>query len=188
MALQAGRLFACGAGGRRRVNLIGDLLDGDQLVEKQAGTAGLVLARAGVEAVGVVVLPFGRHVSDAAPGAVVIGHHQPVRRDERGRAAAAVAQRGEPHVLEPLGRGAEVVALAQVVERRVIERPHLAQPGRFDGLHAAEQGRRLGFRRSRGGRFGFRRGRGRHLGGPGRGAGPQRQEGQGVHRHVPASR
>ena len=66
-----------------------------------------------------------RHLGDELSGAVMVGKHQPVRRNER-RGTARNPQRPQPGLLEPLGVGFQAVRLRQVLDRRSLERPHLA--------------------------------------------------------------
>src|SRR5690606_19608320 len=149
------------ARGHCRPDALRDILDLDELVEEQAGTDELVRSRGRVEALGQVVPLRGGDRLDAVAGAVVVGRDQPVRRDEGGGADLAVADGGEPHLLEPGRGGIEAVALAPVLERRVLERPHGAQlaAGERDAVRDAAGGRgRL--ERFRGGGDGLPRGRG----------------------------
>src|SRR5690606_29963380 len=66
------------------------------------------------------------------------------RRDERGGADLAVADGGEADLLEPFGRRVEAVALAPVVQRRVLERPHAAElaAGERHAVRDTARGRR----------------------------------------------
>ena len=106
------------------VDACGDVGDLDQLVELDLGTAHLVLQRRRVEAVLDEVLLLRREVLDAAMGAVMVGHHQALRRDEARRAAAREPDRGEPRLLEPLGIGSEAVLLRYLGGWEVVVGPH----------------------------------------------------------------
>src|SRR2546427_6922945 len=57
--------------------------------------------------------------------AVVVRQDEPVRGDERGRAVGREAERAEPGARQPGRVGPEGVGLLEVVERRVVEGPHL---------------------------------------------------------------
>ena len=100
---------------------VGDLY---QLVHLHPGH-GLVLAGLGEEAVAVaVLLGQARKVLDAAARAMVIGHHQALRRDDGGRAAAGDPHRRQAHVVEPsLGRRVTVL-LRDLGRGEVVEGPH----------------------------------------------------------------
>src|SRR5690606_9067052 len=93
----------------------------------EAGQLDLVLKALREPAVAQEVLALGRHPGDVAARAVVVGHDQPARTDERRRAALAEAQRGEADLLQPLGGRLEVVGLLEPRERHVLEGPHAAE-------------------------------------------------------------
>ena len=159
----------------RRRDLGRHVAQAHQLIHVQVRHAPLVLRPLGVEAVREEVLPRSRHRARALARAVVIRHHEPGARDERGRAVGEPQGR-DPDPLEPLGRRRERVLLAEVVERWVLERPHLAGV-EAPRLHRGVDGRRG--RRRRGG-AGRRRGGGGG-GRSGRGGGSAGRAGSGQH-------
>ena len=122
-----------------REDALADVAHRVELPDAPPGDAQLLLQRAGDVAVRAQVPARVLHRAQVVAHHVVVREDQPARRDE-GRAPPSVPQRGQLHPLEPLGARLEVVGLPQVVEREVLERPHL--PG----------GRRLGRRRGLAGR------------------------------------
>ena len=68
----------------------------------------------------------------------MIGGQQPVGRDER-RRASGNPDRRKPGALEPRLIGVETVCLAEILGRRVLERPHLAVV-ELAGLDRVEEG------------------------------------------------
>ena len=128
---------------------VGDLL---QLVGRHPLADALVFPPRRVEAVAQQVLTGLRGGLHAGAGAVVVRHDEAVGRHER-RRAAGNAEGAEPDVIEPLRRGLEPVALAPVVERRLVEGPHL--PGlepRILGLGLCRRrGQRAGQQQREGG-------------------------------------
>ena len=74
---------------------------------------------------------------------MVIRHHQSVRRDERGRAIRQ-PQGTESSAHEPSGVRCKIVRLGEILERRILERPHLAvvEASRSDGVQVDAQGHR----------------------------------------------
>ena len=133
---------------QRGIDFIGHVADFDELVGVVVFGAALFFERAGVEAVVEQVFAGSADGHDGFPTAVVVRHHQPVGRDERGRAARN-AQRAQPGFPEPGRVGPEAVGLGEVVDGRIVERPHLAVV-EAPGPHRVERGdhprrkRRLG--------------------------------------------
>src|SRR5262249_46957199 len=114
----------------RPLELHGDVLDADQLMDLDAGAAALVGVGGGDEAVVQVVALGGGLLLDAVAGAVVVGEEQPARRDEGAGAAVAQTHRGALHALAPGVGGGEAVLGLETLARQVGERPHP-----FIGVH-----------------------------------------------------
>ena len=71
----------------------------------------------------IVVLGAGQLLQGVGAD-VVVGHHQPVGRDERAGAAAVEAHGRLLHVLEPGFGRIEVVFFLEQLARRMVEQPH----------------------------------------------------------------
>ncbi len=141
--LAGGGPLGVGLGGLERgVDLVRHVFDGDELVGIVAGDGPFLRERGGDEAVVQQVLAGPTHLRDPPTHAVVVGDHQPVGGDERGRAAGD-AEGAHPRPLEPGVVRVEIVRLGQVVERGILERPHLAVVVR-PGLRRVGVGHRLG--------------------------------------------
>ncbi len=54
----------------------------------------------------------------------MIGQQQAVGADERTRPAVVKPHAGKPEMIEPLLRGVKVVFIRQLLERRIVKRPH----------------------------------------------------------------
>jgi GGDEF domain-containing protein/CheY-like chemotaxis protein len=97
----------------------------DELARASARDRQLVFQRAGDVAVQPQVLALVLHAREIAAHDVVVRQDETVGRDERGR-AAAVSQSGQLRLLQPLRRDLDAVDLLDVLERRLLEQPHLA--------------------------------------------------------------
>ena len=106
------------------LHLARDVLHRGEDVDLVARAGGLPVPRGGVEAVLHVVVLGARDVLDAAEAHVVVRDHEAVGRDEGARAAVHEAHRGEADPVEPLLRGLEAVPLLELLQRRVVVRPH----------------------------------------------------------------
>src|SRR5690606_16435777 len=73
----------------------GHVVDRNELIEVEAGAERFVLAARRVETLLHVIRPARRLCLDTFARAVMVRHHQPVRRDERARAARADARPDE---------------------------------------------------------------------------------------------
>ena len=109
--LQRRGVLRAGEALRRAEHAGGDVGDRDELVHLELRAPALGRRGRGVEPVLEVVALRGRELLDAAAGAVVVRHHQTLRRDEARRAPVREPDRGEAEVLEELGRGREAVGL-----------------------------------------------------------------------------
>ena len=137
---------------RRAVDCAADVRDRKQLLDEEPGNASLLGLGRGVEPGRVEVLSGSHHRPRVLARAVVVREDEPARRDERRRAVGGEAQRTEPRADEPGRIGPKAVGFPEVVERRVVERPHLpcVEP---TGLHPRGIERRhsgAGSRRRRG--------------------------------------
>jgi hypothetical protein len=116
-----GRVRARGARGH---DAFGHVLDRPQDVQLEVGTGQLLGSVVGVEAgLEQVALGAAQLLEDVGAD-VVVGHHQPVARNERARAAGGETHGRLLHVLEPLGARLESVARLELLEWRVVEQPH----------------------------------------------------------------
>ena len=114
------------------VHPVGDVADAHEDVQLQVGRLDFLLALEGEEAFLVVVLRGGGDLLERVGGDVVIGHHQPVGRDEGSRAPAVEpdGRRADPG--DPTLVGLESVPLLELSEGQVVERPHpLVSPGEW---------------------------------------------------------
>ena len=110
---------------RCRLHPLGDVSDFGELVELHPGAARLVRLLLGEEAVSVeIFFREAREVLDALASAVVVRHHEAVRRHDRGRAAAGNPHRRESQMIEPVLRRLEAVLRLHLGRRKVVERPH----------------------------------------------------------------
>src|SRR4029079_9743779 len=77
-----------------------------------------------IEALASVVLFLCRYFLKLTAGNVLVGYHQPIRRNERARTAVIQPDRGESQVLEPRVGRLEVVSGLPLLSRGVVEGPH----------------------------------------------------------------
>ena len=117
------------------------IVDADQHVQLQVGRPGLVGIGPGEKAVAVVVLVLGAELGQGVSPNMVVGHDQPVRRDERSRTAVIESHRRRPQMLGPSRRRLEAVPGLERPQRQVIEDPHsFVGKGRRYGGHENKSG------------------------------------------------
>ena len=109
---------------RRALHARRDVLHRDQHVQLEVRALQLLGGVLREEAVGDVVLLRRRHLLQLAERDVMVRQHEAARADERSRPAVVEANARQPQVVEPLRRRREAVLVAQLRERRVVERPH----------------------------------------------------------------
>ncbi len=100
-----------------------DVLGRGQHLELEVRALHLLARAARVEAVLHVIMLRGRDLGELAERDVVVGEHQAVGRDERAGAAAEV-HAALADLRDPPRRRDEPVALAELLGREVVERPH----------------------------------------------------------------
>ena len=125
LAVACGEQIHPGLPGRRGCDLLRYVAQADELIHIQVGHPPLVFRALRVEPSGEEVFPGPRNRGCRLARTMVIGHYEAARRHER-RRAIGKPQRREPQPLQPLRRRREPVFLPEVVERRVLERPHLS--------------------------------------------------------------
>jgi hypothetical protein len=103
---------------------VGDVFDVFEDVEFEIGALGFVGVRFGVVAGLHIVLAAGGEIVDAFGGDVMVGEHQPVRRDEGPGAAIIEPDGGEARVIEPGFGELEAVLGFDFRSRREIKEPH----------------------------------------------------------------
>ncbi len=112
------------AGLDRGCHSIGHVPDADQDVQFQVEAFDFLGPGLGLKALlQVIVLGAGKLLQRVGAH-VVVGHHQPLGRDERPGAAAVEADRSLLQVVEPGVGRVEVIGLTEQVARRLIEQPH----------------------------------------------------------------
>ena len=108
----------------------GDVLDADQYVQLEIGRLGLLVIGLGEEAVAVVVLFLGAELCQRIGADVMVGHDQPVGRDERPRAAVVESHRRRAEVLGPAGRRLEAVPGLEPVASGRLLKTHIPSSAR----------------------------------------------------------
>ncbi len=116
-------------------HLIGDVLRGDELVHVVVGDWPLLFEGGRIEAIVEKGLSVPGHLTHRTSSAVMIGHDQPVGRDESGRTTWN-PKGGQPCAVEPGLVGLKTIGFGEVIHGGVLEGPHLphveaTRPGRI---------------------------------------------------------
>ena len=121
----------------------GHVLDADQHIELEIGGLGLLVVGLGEEAVAVVVLVLRAELRQCVGADVVVGHDQPVNRDERPRPAIVEPHRRRPQMIGPSRRRLETIPGLERAQREVVKHPHpFVGAGRRGGAHEKETGKK----------------------------------------------
>src|SRR5580704_119923 len=128
--LRHGGALGLAGGGRRHpglhagIDLIGHILDANELIELQIWAFGLFRLRLGIEAGLDVVVALGRELLDASRAHMVVGEGQTVRRHKRAGSAVVESYRGEANMIEPRRSEFEAVFGLDFVLRSSVIEPH----------------------------------------------------------------
>ena len=99
------------------------ILDAHQHVELKSLAADLLIARLGIEAVPVVVVVFVPKSGQNVGSHVLVGHDQPIGRNERSRAPLVEADTRLLEMLEPIGGRLEVIPGVELPQGGPVKEP-----------------------------------------------------------------